>query len=124
VLEACVLLGAVSPLLRYGPGSLVGRFVSRASSTTTPGAEDEELAEAVGAAITCAARHVPGTTCLARALAGWLMMTRRHGRATVRLGVNNDPASGFAAHAWLECNGRCFIGAEIAHEFTAFPPFS
>lgn len=122
LLEAFVLLGAVSPLLKYGPGALTGRVLRRASAMTC-GPSDPEIVSAIAAAVTKAAPHVPGATCLARALAAWLMVTRRHEMATVRLGVRLESDSGFAAHAWLECNGRPVLGGETAHGYTPFRDF-
>ena len=123
LLEALTLLSAVSPLLKFGPGKLTGRLIQRAS-TSAAGPTDAKLASEVAAAVNKAAAHVPTSTCLARALTGWVMVTRRHEAATVRLGVQRGSAREIAAHAWLECNGQRVIGGESAHEYTPFPTFS
>jgi Transglutaminase-like superfamily len=121
LLEAVTLLSGVSSLLKYGPDQLTGRLVRRAS-TSSAGPTNERLGSEVAAAVNQAAAHVPSATCLARALTGWVMVTRRHGSATVRLGVNRGNALEFAAHAWLDCNGQRVIGGENACEYTPFPP--
>jgi hypothetical protein len=54
-------------------------------------------------AVDRAGRYVPGGTCLAKSLALAWMLGRRGVAATVRVGVRTD--GGFAAHAWVECDG-------------------
>jgi hypothetical protein len=123
LLEAFALLGVISPVLKFGSGKLTGRLIRRAS-TAVAGHADAKVAFAVAAAVNQAGLHVPGATCLARALTGWLMVTRRHQPATLRLGVHRADSDEFAAHAWLECNGQSVIGGERVHEYTPFPTFS
>ena len=123
LLEALLLLGAVAPVLRFGPSSLTGRLLKRAAATQ-PGTADRRVVAEVVSAVKSASARVPGSTCLAQALAGWVMVTRRHESAVVRLGVDRDPARGFRAHAWLECNGENVIGEQVASEFVPFPPLS
>jgi hypothetical protein len=60
-------------------------------------------------AVAAAARRLPGTTCLAEALAAHTML-RRHGHAPqLKVGVRDDGR--LAAHAWVECDGEVVAGA-------------
>lgn len=121
--EALVLLGMVAPVLKYGPGAVAGRLLKRAAAGSS-GTADREVVLDVVRAVTRASPHVPGATCLAQALAGWVMVRRRHAGAVVRLGVNRSATSELLAHAWLECNGERVIGGQSGADFTPFPPVS
>ena len=123
LIEAFVLLGAVAPILKHGPGSLTGWLLKRAAAPASGGADARVVAE-VARAVSQASPHVPGATCLAQALAGWVMVRRRNESGVVRLGVNRNATAEFLAHAWLECNGERVIGGQIAADFTPFPPVS
>ena len=123
VLEAALLLCAASPVLRLGPSSLTGRLLKRAAARQSDTADRRVVADVVRA-VKSASPRVPGSTCLAQALTAWVMVTRRHGGAVVRLGVGRDPAQGFLAHAWLECNGENVLGEQAASEYVPFPPVS
>ena len=72
--------------------------------------------------MTVAARHLPGTwTCLVHALALQLLLHRHGHPATLRLGVARQGSGEFAAHAWVECEGRPVGGASLAPGFTPLP---
>jgi hypothetical protein len=63
-----------------------------------------------------AARWVPGTTCLSSALAlQRLLSTNGHG-SELHIGVAQDGA--FAAHAWVEQDGRVLIGEAARRLYT------
>lgn len=68
-------------------------------------ASPEELA----AAIRIAARFVPRSTCLVRALAAQKLFADYGHESTLRIGVAR-PDGSFAAHAWLEHAGREIVG--------------
>ena len=73
-------------------------------------------------AVTAAARHMPGTwTCLVQALALRVLLYRHGHPATLRLGVARQGSGEFAAHAWVECEGRPVGGASLASGFTPLP---
>lgn len=58
-------------------------------------------------------RALPPTfraTCLTQALAGWIMLSRRHMSAEVKIGVRDPLADVFGAHAWLEADHRVLLG--------------
>ena len=67
-------------------------------------------------AITASGRVVPGSTCLAEALATQLIM-RRHGYdPVIRVGVCKADAGDFTAHAWVESEGRIIAGGNESLE--------
>lgn len=62
------------------------------------------------------------TTCLVRAVAGWLMLRRRGVPAIVRFGVRME-AGQLAAHAWLMVHDVTVLGGEEAGGFTPIGDF-
>ncbi len=106
-------LGAVRQLVR----TLVR------SGRQTPDNRRRPLSRIVWA-VTAAGRRTPlGTTCLASALAGQALLDR-HGYSTkLRIGVKRDGGGAFAAHAWLEHEGRIVLGGdtETIETYTAMP---
>ena len=69
--------------------------------------------EEISWAIAAAARFVPWSTCLVKALAGQAMLAKRGCASTLRIGMAPGRPNGrtLDAHAWLECEGRILIGA-------------
>ena len=49
-------------------------------------------------------------TCLTQAMAGWIMLSRRHIPAEVKIGVLDPAVDRFGAHAWLEADRRVLLG--------------
>ena len=64
--------------------------------------------ERVRWAITAAARRVPGTRCLAWALAFRGLLGQAGISSELRIGVAKADGGGFKAHAWVDCEGRSF----------------
>jgi hypothetical protein len=56
------------------------------------------------------------TTCLVRAIAGWLLLRRRHIPATIRFGVAMEDGK-LAAHAWLIVGGQTLLGGAEAEGY-------
>ncbi len=83
----------------------VPRFTPRQPWTS------EQIAQAVRRAGRC----VPRASCLVLALAARELCAEA-GHAT-RLHVGVRPGPPFAAHAWLECEGRLLLGDEHAEEY-------
>lgn len=78
-------------------------------------------ADMVARAVERAGHNLPGVRCLARALAGSVILAR-HGHDTeLRIGVR-CPNEGFEAHAWLELGGVVLVGGP-ATDFAPFPSF-
>lgn len=64
--------------------------------------------EQVSRAMTRAAYWTPGVTCLARALAGAVLLSRFGYRSTLCIGVMKAEGE-FGAHAWLESDGPAVV---------------
>ena len=61
-----------------------------------------------------AARLVPRSTCLTRALAAqWLLALAGHG-SSLHVGVVRHPGRPLEAHAWLESRGQVVLGGDPA----------
>lgn len=72
-------------------------------------------AEALGRSVALAGRLIPGTTCLAQALAARALL-RWHGHdGALRIGVARDAAGRLIAHAWLEREGQVLVGGAAGH---------
>jgi len=105
--RAFVLLAAAragAPLLGLEPlrrrlRALAGRSPARDAN---PGA--------VGRAVESAALRLPGSRCLARALAAEALLLRHGLPATLRLGVARDGGAGIEAHAWVLSGGVAVAG--------------
>ncbi len=113
------VLAVVSLLRRLG-GTRAVRALAGAPRPAHPGDEGvltgpvDPATRSVTGAVGAAARHLPPTSCLDRALTGaWLL--RRQGRTgRVVLGVPADPEA-IVTHAWLvDGDGRACIGAREA----------
>lgn len=68
-------------------------------------------------AVEAAARRLPGTTCLPMALVAQRLLSSSGHRGELHVGVTRAGAK-FAAHAWVECEGRVLIGEEESRAYT------
>jgi hypothetical protein len=124
-LEASVLLALVQGALWVGPRrawlSLVRRACTSPAGAPEVSAREQERLAVVRRALGRAAARVPKTTCLGRALTGWLMLRERGLSAVVRLGVSRSPEQVFSAHAWLECHGTIVLEAPQTGKYVVLP---
>lgn len=67
--------------------------------------------------VRAASRALPGTTCLASAFALQGLLSRQGHASELHIGVARG-SEGFAAHAWLACEGRVLVGEEEQGSFT------
>jgi hypothetical protein len=98
-------------LFRIGLMLLPLRTLQRFSpkvSTKRPGAAS---LDALRWAVLAAARRLPGTRCLPRALALQALMARAGMPAQLCIGVAKEPASPLEAHAWV-----LHEGVPVLHE--------
>jgi hypothetical protein len=58
------------------------------------------------------ARRVPDASCLTRALAARWLLAEASLDSTLHFGHRRDERGAFAAHAWLEHEGRVLVGGE------------
>lgn len=75
--------------------------------------------------VRAAARRVPDASCLTRALAVRWLLAQDGLESTLHFGHRRDERGAFAAHAWLEHEGRVLVGGEGGlshyHRFDAPP---
>jgi hypothetical protein len=64
-----------------------------------------------------ASREISGTTCLASAFALQRLLSAQGHSSELHIGVARE-AEGFAAHAWLSCEGRVLVGEEEHEGYT------
>lgn len=119
--EAALVLSLSSAAVQLSPRRASGALVRSLSRRAGPAQVVQpvvlaQVARAVGRAERC----IPRTTCLARAVAGWLMLKRRGIASSVRLGAGRDPSGALSAHAWLECDGVEIIGSNSDGQFVKF----
>jgi len=116
LLQAAVSLLLIQLGLRCLSLGQVQQVVSRVlwRSTSAP------PARRVAWAIDSAARRVRGSTCLARALAGQVLLAHYGYNARLRIGVRkSNGAHALQAHAWVTCDGETLIGGpEVTHYTT------
>jgi hypothetical protein len=67
--------------------------------------------------VAAASRALPGTTCLAAAFALQRLLSAHGHPSELHIGVARR-TEGFAAHAWLTCDGRVLIGEEEHEGYT------
>lgn len=75
-------------------------------------------------AVISAGKHCPvGSTCLASALVGQALLGRHGYVSELRLGVRRAAGGAFAAHAWLERDGKVVLGGpgEAVAAYTPMP---
>jgi Transglutaminase-like superfamily len=98
------------------------RAITRAASRLPM--ENRRALDRIIWAVAAAGKRAPiGTTCLASALAGQALLDR-HGYSTLlRIGVKRNETGAFAAHAWLEHEGKVIVGGstDIIGTYTTMP---
>lgn len=120
LLEAAALLVTTRVVLAASPRRLTAGLVRRASASG-PGlsSASERRARAVANDVDLVAPLIRGSTCLSRALTGWLMLQRRGVPCAVRVGAQQRAGVGVRMHAWLEVGGAALIGQDEAADFVA-----
>jgi len=87
-------------------------------------AAEREGALRVRRALLRAARRLPWhSSCLACALAGRMMLGRRHLPSLLQLGARNSSPTDLAAHAWLWCGEVDVVGVEASGLYTPIVAF-
>ena len=95
------------------PFAVLQRILRRLGHETRRSADPPAAREAqqIGEAIRVASRVVPGRhTCLTRALAVQVWLSRRGHSVGLRIGVAKTEEAPLLAHAWVESEGRVVIG--------------
>ena len=109
LIKSTVLIVLTRSMLRLFSFSRVKKLSARMSS---PG-KDADLEDLVWSVKT--ASHLLGSSCLANAISGQILLSKYNHPSRLRIGVFKDDK--FEAHAWLEVEGRVVLG-ETEREYT------
>jgi Transglutaminase-like superfamily len=120
--RAALLLGAIRVGLWLLPFRTLRSLLDRATVFYRVRETDYQSTDLVVWAVEVAAKHMPGfDTCLTRALAAQVLLSRRGHPAVLRIGVVKSAVGKFEAHAWVESDGRVVIGG---HELERYTPLA
>jgi hypothetical protein len=108
--QAWLLLLVTDFALRLFPFTAVMEYGGRRSARREHSSDESLPASRLAWLVETAGRYCPaGTSCLKEALVLSWLMARRGMPATLRIGVGRQGGM-FAAHAWLERDGRIILG--------------
>jgi Transglutaminase-like superfamily len=117
--KAALLLGTIRVGLWLLPFRTLRSLLDRASAFRRVGQTDQEPTDVVVSAVEVVARCLPAfDTCLTRALAAQVLLSRRGCPALLHIGVVRSPEGKFEAHAWVESDGRVVIGGYELERYT------
>lgn len=107
MIEAALLLPVTGVSLRLGGLRRTWRWLNRPPSTGSPAVPPAELVNPVAGAVARVSHRYPlyHPSCLTRSLVLRHLLLRRGIPAELRLGVSTAGGQ-FAAHAWVEYDGR------------------
>ena len=108
LIGASILLAVSRLVLWVVPFRFVWPYLSQTVSERE--ATDPCLLRSIIWAIDTAAKWVPGSKCLVKAMAARIIMGHYGYACSVRLGVNKNQNGKFQAHAWVERNGDIIVG--------------
>ena len=129
LLEAWVWLAVMAIAIRLAPFRVIVRALHLAETRNDTAAAPPscESAHRIGRALSVAADRAPWlSTCLCRALAGMVLLTRRGLPGVLHLGVavNKTAPGAVQAHAWLNIGDTSITGGEISGTFTPLTTFA
>ena len=109
--ESAMLIAIARIGLRFLPFRWMNKWVDRESAARRSGGVRSscESVEQIVWAIEFASRAIPAS-CLARSIAGTILLARRGHSASLHLGVMRGPRESLGAHAWVECDGQVVLG--------------
>lgn len=117
LMEALVLLGIARATVLFIPFKRVAPHLGEAQHETTH-SDGDAIAHRVAKVIYLVSRHTPwNSNCFAQALAGHVMLRRRHAANTLYLGVYKK-ADEFAAHAWIRQGDLIVTGGPGQERYT------
>src|SRR4051812_39177250 len=111
LLRAWWLLATATARLRILPHRWNRPWIEAGESFGSPAPDD--AAQRVAWAVAVVSSYVPYGRCLPQAMAARELLRSMGYRSTVRIGVRKPSESEFQAHAWLECDGRIWVGAQV-----------
>jgi hypothetical protein len=111
LLKAWWLLASATARLRMLPHRWNRSWIEGVEDAGSRASDD--AAQRVAWAVAVVSRYVPYGRCLPQAIAARTLLRGMGYRSTVRIGVRKPTESDFEAHAWLECDGRIWVGAQF-----------
>ena len=113
------------PRLARHLGSFVPPSDPRAVAVrTAAAADDTQVAQEIGWAVTRAARYVPfRAVCLPQAMAARVMLERRGVKSAMHFGAAKGADKPLDAHAWLDAAGVEVTGYPVAKNFSEIACF-
>jgi Transglutaminase-like superfamily len=92
-------------------------------SRTVRAAKRRRPEDIIGACIKAGRYSLVGSTCLSAALVGQALLSKHGHDASLCIGVKRNERGDFAAHAWLEREGRVAIGGpiDVVQSYTRLP---
>jgi hypothetical protein len=97
-------------LTRIPPKTLFAEVAKATRNTSKVQQPRCETPERIARMVHQASRFVPNTTCLSKALAGFVIFTKNYYKSDLHIGVFVDDKRTLEAHAWLSYDGRVIIG--------------
>ena len=117
--KAALLLGAIRVGLWLLPFRTLRALLDKAAASYRVRDTDYQPTDVVVWAVEVAAKYMPGfNTCLTKALATQVLLSRRDRPALLRIGVVKSAEDKFEAHAWVESEGRVVIGGYELERYT------
>ena len=117
--KATLLLGAIRVGLWLLPFRTLRGLLDKASGFHGLRETDYQPTDVVVWAVEVAAKYMPGfSTCLTKALAAQVLLSRRGQPVLLRIGVVRSAEGKFEAHAWVESDGRVVIGGYELERYT------
>ena len=111
-----LLLSALATIARVRIGLRL-QSIERLKAWSQQAKAGEIPADRLSWAVQVAARRLPGTSCLASALALQRLLSQQGLVSELHIGVARQ-AGAFAAHAWLTHRGEIVIGAGQHEDYT------
>lgn len=71
---------------------------------------DWAIIDEIVQSVRACSRYVPYASCLTQALAARTLLQMKGQSSRLKIGVRKDEDAKFAAHAWIEIDGRIIIG--------------
>lgn len=93
--------------------------VHRLTRKLVPASAENAGVNRIAWAANSAARFIPKSNCLVRALSAQALLLRHGFSSRLTIGVKKDSSDRFAAHAWVTCGDGAVVGGPDARNYTS-----
>jgi hypothetical protein len=121
LIKALLILAAVRVILWIRPSNSIREPFFKISPNSYDPRPSQITPDKIVWAVTIAGQYIPGSACLAKALAAQIMLSRAHYPSNLRIGVSRQNEDQLEAHAWLESGGRVIMGGSGLERYTKLP---